>query len=67
MFVLGGYGSGKTTAVQAAIGEALYKLGAKIPILVSTGRIAATYQAKYQHLDVDTIHGALSRVRKVSS
>ena len=58
MAVLGPAGSGKTTAVQAAIAQAHDELSARVLIVAPTGRLAATYRAKYPHLDVDTIHGA---------
>ena len=55
--VLGPAGSGKTTAVQAAI-DAAELLGARILITAPTGRQSTTLKAKYPHLDVDTVHGA---------
>ena len=55
--ILGPAGSGKTTSVEAAV-EKCYELGGRVLIVAPTGRLAATYRAKYPHLDVDTIHGA---------
>ena len=55
--VLGPAGSGKTTAVHVAI-EEVHEHGGRVLIVAPTGRLAATYRAKYPHLDVDTVHGA---------
>ena len=55
--VLGPAGSGKTTAVEHAV-QTCVEDGARVLIVAPTGRLAATYRAKYPHLDVDTIHAA---------
>ena len=55
--VLGPAGSGKTTAVEHAVNDCVAN-GARVLIVAPTGRLAATYRAKYPDLDVDTIHGA---------
>ena len=57
--VLGPAGSGKSTAVQAAIEES-YNHQGSVLVVAPTGRLAATYRNKYPHLDVDTIHGAFA-------
>ena len=59
MAVMGPAGSGKSTAVQAAIEES-YNHAASVLVVAPTGRLAATYRNKYPHLDVDTIHGAFA-------
>eukprot|EP00959_Pyramimonas_sp_CCMP1952_P092949 1945119-Pyramimonas_sp.AAC.1 len=48
--VLGPAGSGKTTAVEHAVEECVAH-GARVLIVAPTGRLAATYRAKYPHLD----------------
>ncbi|CAK0883129.1 unnamed protein product, partial [Prorocentrum cordatum] len=50
-------GSGKTTDVEHAVNDCVTN-GARMFIVAPTGRLAATYRAKYPDLDVDTIHGA---------
>ena len=45
------------TAVQVAV-EEVHEHGGRVLIVAPTGRLAATYRAKYPHLEVDTIHGA---------
>ena len=55
--VLGPAGSGKTTAVHAAIGAVHAKEG-RVLLVAPTGRLAATMREKFPHLEVDTIHGA---------
>jgi hypothetical protein len=56
--VLGPAGSGKSVAVQSAVDKVFTDLEGRILIVAPTGRLAATYRAKFPHLDVDTIHGA---------
>ncbi len=55
--VLGPAGSGKSTAVEIAIGEAVAE-GADVQIVCPTGIQATTYKEKFPDLDVDTTHGA---------
>ena len=43
--------------MQVAI-EEVHEHGGRVLIVAPTGRLAATYRAKYPHMDVDTIHGA---------
>jgi energy-coupling factor transporter ATP-binding protein EcfA2 len=55
--VLGPAGSGKTTAVQAAI-NVVHENGGRVLVVAPTGRLAATLREKFPYLDVDTVHGA---------
>lgn len=54
--VLGPAGSGKTTAVEIAIEQAV-ALGAHVGIACPTGFLASKYREKFPQLDVDTVHG----------
>ena len=55
--VLGPAGSGKSTAVRAAIQQVAEK-GARVLLAAPTGRLAATLREKFPGLEVDTVHGA---------
>ena len=57
--VLGPAGSGKTTAVELAVTEAV-RSGAHVGIACPTGMLAARYRRRFPDLDVDTIHGMFS-------
>ena len=54
--VLGPAGSGKSTAVQAAIHRAA-EGGAHVGIACPTGVLASSYRELFPDLDVDTLHG----------
>lgn len=54
--VLGPAGSGKSTAVEVGVVEAIQR-GAHVGIACPTGMLAAAYKVKFPELDVDTIHG----------
>ena len=54
--VLGPAGSGKSTAVQAAIHRAA-EAGAHVGIACPTGVLASSYRELFPDLDVDTLHG----------
>ena len=54
--VLGPAGSGKSTAVQAAIQRAA-EAGAHVGIACPTGVLASSYREQFPDLDVDTLHG----------
>ena len=54
--VLGPAGSGKSTAVERAICDAVAQ-GAHVGIACPTGLQAAGYKVKYPEVDVDTTHG----------
>ena len=54
--VLGPAGSGKSTAVQAAIHRAA-EAGAHVGIACPTGVLASSYRELFPALDVDTLHG----------
>ena len=55
--VLGPAGSGKTTAVHAAI-RRVSQAGGRILLTAPTGRLAATLRERFPELEVDTVHGA---------
>ena len=57
--LLGPAGSGKTTAVELAVTEAV-RSGAHVGIACPTGMLAARYRRRFPDLDVDTIHGVFS-------
>ena len=54
--VLGPAGSGKTTAVEIVLTEAVRK-GAQVGVACPTGMLAAGYRSRHPELDVDTVHG----------
>ena len=54
--VLGPAGSGKTTAVEIAVDNAV-ATGAHVGIACPTGALAARYRQRFPDLDVDTVHG----------
>ncbi|CAE7343606.1 pif1 [Symbiodinium sp. CCMP2592] len=54
--VLGPAGSGKSTAVQAAIREAV-RASARVGVACPTGLLATRYKVDNPDLDVDTVHG----------
>ena len=55
--ILGPAGSGKTTAVHAAI-RRVAQAGGRILLTAPTGRLAASLREKFPELEVDTVHGA---------
>ncbi|CAJ1334824.1 unnamed protein product, partial [Effrenium voratum] len=57
--VLGPAGSGKTSAVELAIAQAV-QAGAHVGVACPTGMLAARYRRRFPDLDVDTIHGMFS-------
>ncbi|CAE7474952.1 unnamed protein product, partial [Symbiodinium sp. CCMP2592] len=54
--VLGPAGSGKSTAVEIALAEAV-KAGAHVGVACPTGMLATRYRSRYPDLDIDTVHG----------
>lgn len=54
--VLGPAGSGKSTAVEIALDEAV-EAGAHVGVACPTGMLATRYRAKHPGLDIDTVHG----------
>ncbi|CAE7536493.1 pif1 [Symbiodinium sp. CCMP2592] len=54
--VLGPAGSGKTTAVEIALDQAV-KAGAHVGVACPTGMLATRYRARHPDLDIDTVHG----------
>ena len=54
--VLGPAGSGKSTAVEIALDEAV-KTGAHVGVACPTGMLATRYRARHADLDIDTVHG----------
>ncbi|CAE7275706.1 unnamed protein product [Symbiodinium sp. CCMP2592] len=54
--VLGPAGSGKGTAVEIALAEAV-KAGAHVGVACPTGMLATRYRSRYPDLDIDTVHG----------
>ena len=55
--VLGPAGSGKSTAVCAAVEKVAFS-GGRVLLTAPTGRLAATLREKFPNLEVDTMHGA---------
>ena len=54
--VLGPAGSGKSTAVEIVLSDAIRK-GARVGVVCPTGMLAAGYRSRHPDLDVDTVHG----------
>ena len=54
--VLGPAGSGKSTAVEIALPEAV-NAGAHVGVACPTGMLATRYRSRHPDLDIDTVHG----------
>ena len=54
--VLGPAGSGKSTAVEIALAEAV-QAGAHVGVACPTGMLATRYRSRHPDLDIDTVHG----------
>ena len=54
--VLGPAGSGKSTAVETALKQAV-RNGAHVGVACPTGMLATQYKTRHPDLDIDTVHG----------